>query len=779
MTGIELVLLLAGAMTFTMSFLLPSDGNSESQEGTDPGSSSEKLKNALDSLMGSNEEEIRRRLREIAEDEADAAGDERKRNLEKLTNEKIMAVDEYSKTVLDAIEKNHKEVVFLYDMLNNKSADLKNTIRKAEQTKREVEAERAAEEQRAAQITKAARALREAVDKHNADVEALSAVRAASGSSAEVKKEPEARTEVREEATMPTPMQIIDDSSAEKTEEKPDRPEPVTQATPIMERIKKLRENEKMGGVPKNMAPKTMPKARVGMPTPEEIEASIDAGAPIFETAAEETEEAEVQVPVEELPTETTDESQTAEAGIEEVSEIPPLEAKTEEVQEVPPEEAKTEEDTGISPVEEKSENTVEIPAEAKPVETEKTKKNEKSASEKALEEMLASVSSGGRVKMSTGMSAMDRLRKKKEPEPPAEEAAVPEIAKMPGIDEIEAGLESTAKAAEEASEEIVSDSSEIQEKTGEAEIQPAPESPIVEETMSVIENAELEESLTKPDSSVIEEIMAENLPQAEEKTSEPANEVIEATIPDTAEELIDEKTEENKKEPENIVQAVADAVDRLAGGVRKAKSKSIEELASLFEDDFKNDEEPGLEVDYDPDAEKIESESGESEANPEDEFTPITDDLIKDTVLTADPEITAETEEVTEPEKALETEEISKQEEAEEAVAEGEENLPGEEFPLEELSEPVNESSNEPVNEPVNEPAKEKVLADFDLGEISEPVSISLSGKSRNEQVLSMYHDGKKEVEIAKALTMGVGEVKLVIELYDRDRSKGGKSVK
>ena len=41
------------------------------------------------------------------------------------------------------------------------------------------------------------------------------------------------------------------------------------------------------------------------------------------------------------------------------------------------------------------------------------------------------------------------------------------------------------------------------------------------------------------------------------------------------------------------------------------------------------------------------------------------------------------------------------------------------------------------------------------------------------------MHHEGKKEVEIAKALTMGVGEVKLVIELYDRDRNKGGKTVK
>ncbi|MCR4744389.1 MAG: hypothetical protein K5894_04070, partial [Lachnospiraceae bacterium] len=281
MIGIEIVLLVAGAMTFTLSFLIPSDGNSDTQEGGEPGSSSEKLKNTLESLVDSNEDEIRRRMREIAETEVDAAGDERKRNLEKITNEKIMAVDEYSKTVLDAIEKNHKEVVFLYDMLNNKSADLKNTIRKAEQTKREVEAERAAEELRAAQITQAARALREAENKHRADVEALSALKAVSetSSSAEEKK-PENKSQ-----ELPTARQIIDETAAEIEKDNADRPEPVTQATPIIEQIKKLRENEKIGGVPQNLTPKKAKHKKeldMGMPSPEEIEASLDAGKPIF-----------------------------------------------------------------------------------------------------------------------------------------------------------------------------------------------------------------------------------------------------------------------------------------------------------------------------------------------------------------------------------------------------------------------------------------------------------------------------------------------------------------
>ncbi|MCR5526813.1 MAG: hypothetical protein K6F39_05455 [Lachnospiraceae bacterium] len=158
MTGIEIVLLAAGAITFTLSFMLPS---TDEEEDKNSGKSSS-LDKKLESMNSTDEQEIRKRVRQIADDEAEEAENTTKRSLEKMTNEKIMAVDEYSKTVLDAIEKNHQEVVFLYDMLNNKSADLKNTIRKAEQTKREVEAERKAEEERAAQISKAAKALKAA-----------------------------------------------------------------------------------------------------------------------------------------------------------------------------------------------------------------------------------------------------------------------------------------------------------------------------------------------------------------------------------------------------------------------------------------------------------------------------------------------------------------------------------------------------------------------------------------------------------------------------------------
>ena len=46
--------------------------------------------------------------------------------MERMSNEKVMAIQEYSDTVLGQINKNHEESVFLYDMLNNKYAQVKN-----------------------------------------------------------------------------------------------------------------------------------------------------------------------------------------------------------------------------------------------------------------------------------------------------------------------------------------------------------------------------------------------------------------------------------------------------------------------------------------------------------------------------------------------------------------------------------------------------------------------------------------------------------------------------
>lgn len=74
------------------------------------------------------------------------------RGLERLTNEKMTAVSEYAQTVLEDIHKNHEEVMFLYDMLNDKHENLKETatevsmaVKEASARVSELDAARAAE----------------------------------------------------------------------------------------------------------------------------------------------------------------------------------------------------------------------------------------------------------------------------------------------------------------------------------------------------------------------------------------------------------------------------------------------------------------------------------------------------------------------------------------------------------------------------------------------------------------------------------------------------------
>lgn len=58
------------------------------------------------------------------EDMVESTSDTSRRVLERLTNEKIMAINEYSDTVLENINKSHNEVMFLYSMLNDKHTEL-------------------------------------------------------------------------------------------------------------------------------------------------------------------------------------------------------------------------------------------------------------------------------------------------------------------------------------------------------------------------------------------------------------------------------------------------------------------------------------------------------------------------------------------------------------------------------------------------------------------------------------------------------------------------------
>lgn len=138
---LEVVLLLAGAGLAVISFLVPVKKEEVAKE-------TKKLaQSEVRALVDKEMDNIRSHVDDVVDEAVEYAVEKTERSLERLTNEKIMAVNEYSDTVLQEIHKNHEEAMFLYDMLNAKHTNLKNTVTEVNkavqdvaETKREAEA---------------------------------------------------------------------------------------------------------------------------------------------------------------------------------------------------------------------------------------------------------------------------------------------------------------------------------------------------------------------------------------------------------------------------------------------------------------------------------------------------------------------------------------------------------------------------------------------------------------------------------------------------------------
>lgn len=127
MSAIEIVLIIIGVVIFLLGYLLPAR-KKELDEEVQLISEDEVRKMVAGELEGA-----KGKISDIVEETVNYAIEKTERAMERVTNEKIMAVNEYSDTVLEEINKNHKEVVFLYDMLNDKHDNLMSTINEATQ----------------------------------------------------------------------------------------------------------------------------------------------------------------------------------------------------------------------------------------------------------------------------------------------------------------------------------------------------------------------------------------------------------------------------------------------------------------------------------------------------------------------------------------------------------------------------------------------------------------------------------------------------------------------
>jgi Mg2+ and Co2+ transporter CorA len=123
MTALEIVLVAVGMAFIVVSFFV-----------------SEKLTSSdIEKVKELSSDEIKQMVRdELADakitiqDNIDAEVEEymlrATRNLERETNEKMMAIDEYSNTVMNSINETHSKVMFMYSMLNDKEESIQQLV---------------------------------------------------------------------------------------------------------------------------------------------------------------------------------------------------------------------------------------------------------------------------------------------------------------------------------------------------------------------------------------------------------------------------------------------------------------------------------------------------------------------------------------------------------------------------------------------------------------------------------------------------------------------------
>lgn len=116
---VEILLILIGILAFVGSFVIP--------EKMSKAVNVEIPEEKINQLIEEQVKNAAFKIEEKVDETISAAAEKTERYMERMSNEKVMAIQEYSDTVLGQINKNHEESVFLYDMLNNKYAQVKNT----------------------------------------------------------------------------------------------------------------------------------------------------------------------------------------------------------------------------------------------------------------------------------------------------------------------------------------------------------------------------------------------------------------------------------------------------------------------------------------------------------------------------------------------------------------------------------------------------------------------------------------------------------------------------
>lgn len=121
--GLEVTLLIIGAIILVASFIFSSKADGPEVRAE---------------LSEKQREDIKNQVISVFDEQADSLKEKTEADFDKLAVEKMNEMTEYSETILGEINRNHNEVMFLYDMLNEKKKEINSTVRDLNSVKKEI-----------------------------------------------------------------------------------------------------------------------------------------------------------------------------------------------------------------------------------------------------------------------------------------------------------------------------------------------------------------------------------------------------------------------------------------------------------------------------------------------------------------------------------------------------------------------------------------------------------------------------------------------------------------
>ena len=214
MTGLEITLLLVGIVFMVGSFLI-TERLSGSELNKVSELSEDEIRRILDRELTSAQQKIDTQIEQSIVNSIEQSSDRVDRALDKETNEKIMAISEFSDTVMENMNKTHNEIMFLYSMLNDKHATMTEHMEELQKLLSEIDQKKETQDtDLAAALAKFEEHIKEREEELSQEMEAKTAdfIEAVNAFLAEKAAEQEAEQQLPE----------VEEISEEQTEEVPE-----------------------------------------------------------------------------------------------------------------------------------------------------------------------------------------------------------------------------------------------------------------------------------------------------------------------------------------------------------------------------------------------------------------------------------------------------------------------------------------------------------------------------------------------------------------------------